>query len=513
MSDSIYDNDLIAAYLEGELSPVELETFNTRLVSDAAFADALAEQAQLHAALRRVHTNADRAPQPVVVVAEPAAPAPPSRWRLALPWVASSLAAAIITAAAAFGVYQLVIHAPTPDTPEPGAPAAPVATLIEATGGTLAVDDERAHEGSEYPTGAYVLDGGHAQFVLRSRVSVDLEGATRLRVYNSRSVALSHGTASFRVPKGVDGFTVFLPDKSKIVDLGTAFRVEVGEDGKEKLRVLEGSVAWTPAGYGAKTVLLEAGQTAMMIDGVPTPTANPGLVAYWPLNDGPVGSTVTGADDVIDDPNHPATDATVEGEGDTWVEDADRGVVYSTTATSNLIAGTQGITGDFTWSLWIKTDEASHRVVMGNRSGSQPWNKLTTIGLNSWVTVGAPDGDFGVADDAWHHMAVRRSGDTVAVYIDGVPTGTVATVDAESEFDGPLRIGGDSIFGERVTALLSDAAVWDIALSEERIAALAAGGPVVLPEPTAADIRALSELAGSESESETENRQRAGDKD
>jgi len=44
------------------------------------------------------------------------------------------------------------------------------------------------------------------------------------------------------------------------------------------------------------------------------------LVAYWPLNDGPAGEPVTGADDVID-AGLTFTDATVEGTGGTWFND------------------------------------------------------------------------------------------------------------------------------------------------------------------------------------------------
>jgi hydrogenase maturation factor HypE len=47
-------------------------------------------------------------------------------------------------------------------------------------------------------------------------------------------------------------------------------------------------------------------------------------------------------------------------------------------------------------------------------------------------------------------------------------------------FNGPLRIGGDSQFGEQITALISDVAIWNKALTETRIQALAAGGPVIL---------------------------------
>jgi len=73
--------------------------------------------------------------------------------------------------------------------------------------------------------------------------------------------------------------------------------------------------------------------------------AHADLVAYWPLNDGAPGTPVsaTGADDVIDDPNHGASDATAQGFNDTWEVDPQRGIVLSTKEGSRLRAGTQDI--------------------------------------------------------------------------------------------------------------------------------------------------------------------------
>ena len=50
-----------------------------------------------------------------------------------------------------------------------------------------------------------------------------------------------------------------------------------------------------------------------------TTAARADLVAYWPLSDGEAGTPVsaTGADDVIDDPSHGATDDVAQGPNDT----------------------------------------------------------------------------------------------------------------------------------------------------------------------------------------------------
>lgn len=59
---------------------------------------------------------------------------------------------------------------------------------------------------------------------------------------------------------------------------------------------------------------------------------NPTLVAYWPLNDGTNGQTVTEAIDVVAYPGHPATNAVAEGSGGYWTNDVERGIMYRTAA-------------------------------------------------------------------------------------------------------------------------------------------------------------------------------------
>jgi len=236
--------------------------------------------------------------------------------------------------------------------------------------------------------------------------------------------------------------------------------------------------------------------TAVSVAAITGNAASAALVAYWPLNDGTAGSEVSTAGDVIDDGSHPATDATSSGAGDTWVNDAERGIVYSTTATQHLNAGDQGIVGDFTWSLWVKTSDTSgNDIIMGNRNNSgNPWNKLTTHQLQNWATI-SPTGGWGVNDGQWHHMALQRSGTTVSVWVDGTQNPITAT--QANDFSGPLRLGGDAEnWGESLTGLLSDIAIWNVALSADEIAGLADGSltPLTIPEPASLALIGLGSL-------------------
>jgi hypothetical protein len=85
---------------------------------------------------------------------------------------------------------------------------------------------------------------------------------------------LTAGKLEAYVPKKAHDFTVDLPDRSSVIDLGTAFGLEVGEAGRTKLRVTEGKVKWSPgpsAGPDAETVVILAGQRAWIPPGAAAP--------------------------------------------------------------------------------------------------------------------------------------------------------------------------------------------------------------------------------------------------
>ena len=143
--------------------------------------------------------------------------------------------------------------------------AQPVATLIQRTG-NLTTPSGYPSDGRDYPRGEYALSSGSAEFMLTNAVNVKLRGETRMTMRNNMNVTLTRGTAEFVCPEGTKGFTVHLPDDSKIVDLGTAFEVELGDTSGPLVRVTNGSVEWTPPVPDADPVLITAGQTAWVDD-------------------------------------------------------------------------------------------------------------------------------------------------------------------------------------------------------------------------------------------------------
>ena len=280
--------NLFNAAIDGTITADALATLEAALLEDDDLRTLFVRYTNLHASTRRYATDTAAKPRgaahfrgrtPGVSTQEPETfphyrkGHEPQPFKLR-PRHFAVAAAALLIAGLAVGLYFAVAyyqHQVELEKEQAAIAAArdaqPVATLIENTGSPVVYENDIAHEGGEYARGTYSLDSGRAQFLLRSRVTVNLRGKTQLRMYNPASVYLARGQAAFKVPKGAEGFTVHLPDRSKIVDLGTAFKVEVDDEGKTKLRVTEGSVEWFAAGPDAQPILVAAGQIARFVDG------------------------------------------------------------------------------------------------------------------------------------------------------------------------------------------------------------------------------------------------------
>ena len=175
--------------------------------------------------------------------------------------------AATLLVACGLAAYLLTASVdPKPDPVDPNQPPPSVATLIQHTG-ELRTPNGYPLEGNDYEPGVYALSSGSAEFMLTNSVNVKLRGRSRIVMHNDKNVTLTRGSASFVVPKGAVGFAVRLPDKSRIIDLGTAFDVTLDEAGRSHVVVNDGTVAW--AGGGDVSLLIEAGQRAGLVNGQP----------------------------------------------------------------------------------------------------------------------------------------------------------------------------------------------------------------------------------------------------
>jgi hypothetical protein len=92
------------------------------------------------------------------------------------------------------------------------------------------------------------------------------------------------------------------------------------------------------------------------------------------------------------------------------------------------------ISGDFTWETWVYDIGATaNGTLLGWRSGSSGWqgfliqrnsgaNNLSVSITSGGVTITQTSGTY--TKNAWHHVALTRSGSTVTLWINGVSAGT-----------------------------------------------------------------------------------------
>jgi len=71
--------------------------------------------------------------------------------------------------------------------------------------------------------------------------------------------------------------------------------------------------------------------------------------------------------------------------------------------------------------------------------------------------------------DTWSHLAVTYDGAALRLYVNGAQSGTIAVSGAIPASSGPLRIGGNSIWGEWFAGRIDDARVYPRALSAAEI--------------------------------------------
>ncbi|HEY6693405.1 MAG TPA: LamG-like jellyroll fold domain-containing protein, partial [Solirubrobacteraceae bacterium] len=84
-----------------------------------------------------------------------------------------------------------------------------------------------------------------------------------------------------------------------------------------------------------------------------------------------------------------------------------------------------------------------------------------------YTTTGQPSvtGTAAVAVNTWTHLAATYDGTTVRLYVNGTQTGSRAISGSLAAGTGPLKIGGNALWGEYFAGLIDDVRVYNRALS------------------------------------------------
>lgn len=142
-------------------------------------------------------------------------------------------------------------------------------------------------------------------------------------------------------------------------------------------------------------------------------------------------------------------------------------------------------TGDFTLSAWIKRGAAVAAYDSIAAFGGAAYNLLmlarnsTTNVFSAYMTSAATLAfDTVIPADVWRHVAIRRSGSTVRGFVAGTIEPTSRS-SSDSVADVVAAIGSAQVTtpGFFFDGWVQSVALWDAALSDQQVAALAAGAP------------------------------------
>ncbi|MBI1367735.1 MAG: hypothetical protein GC162_03685 [Planctomycetes bacterium] len=386
------------------------------------------------------------------------------------------------------------------DAPATDGPSSSVAMLTNIDGAEFANPQMNDKLGQDLSRGPIELTAGKAQVMFRSTAVVDLSGPCEFEMTGPNRGRLTSGMLQVLVPEAAHGFTVDLPDGSRIVDLGTQFAVRVGTDKRAVVQVLEGVVRLdTPTA----SQTLRAGWTRRIVDGrvevvtdsaellvlPPTPAIDArafiaavralGPIAYWTG-----GEAVNGqVKDVMSGRPAQALGALAAGgtqSNPNFIFDGHTALSIDNDE-SLLNPGNR-----LTLLAWVRLDSADPQAIIHNWSGGNGYTLEIFEGRPAFAVGLMRDGNFaGIADanavepmptKRWVLLAGVYDGAKVRVYIDGRLAGEKAVAEPDLRVfraAGPVMIGRRSDMEDGyVQGAIDEVAVLNRALSAEDIAGL-----------------------------------------
>jgi PKD repeat protein len=232
-----------------------------------------------------------------------------------------------------------------------------------------------------------------------------------------------------------------------------------------------------------------------------------GAEHHWPLGEqsGPTAFDHTGAADLPVNSGVTQGGTGATGDGDT---------AYGFDGTSNGLLATQtaqAAPNVFTLETWFRTTTTLGGKIIGygsansgisnNRDRHIYMEPDGRVSFGVYTTVRNPVGGTGVYNDGeWHHAVASLGPDGMALYVDGVLTGSRADVTAGQAYNGYWRIGGDRGWAgaDYWTGGVDEVAVYPTVLSAGQVAnhfSLGSTGEAINVPPTAELTATASGLA------------------
>ena len=200
-----------------------------------------------------------------------------------------------------------------------------------------------------------------------------------------------------------------------------------------------------------------------------------GLVAAYSFDEG-AGSTVG-------DSSGSGNVGTISGA--TWTVAGKYGKALTFNGTSNWVtvpdANSLDLTTAMTIEAWVNPTAVSgyQEAVLKEATGDLAYALYANNGtpavpggvMSSGAAQRTAPGTSAIAVNVWTHIATTFDGVTLRMFVNGVQTGTASLSGSINVTTGPLRIGGNTIWGEYFSGSIDDVRIYNRALTAAEIAA------------------------------------------
>ena len=256
--------DLVLRYFDGDLEPAELDELNGLLRSDDQLRDAFTAFCVRARMVREIGEperqaeicTADTSDGVISQLKLARDTAQSQGRRSTTPWgrVLAAMAALALVSVVLFWGFRQPDNNPrfTVEPVDPGRPdsgQAPgkvakknyIARLVQVVKAKWGEENLGLKKGARLSEGKIRIESGLAKLRFSSGAKVTLEGPAEYEIISNDLTRLVSGRLSAKIPKSAIGFKVDTPT-ARVLDLGTAFGVDVDDQGATEVAVFEGEV-------------------------------------------------------------------------------------------------------------------------------------------------------------------------------------------------------------------------------------------------------------------------------
>jgi hypothetical protein len=203
-----------------------------------------------------------------------------------------------------------------------------------------------------------------------------------------------------------------------------------------------------------------------------------GLVAHWHLDEesGPTAFDSAGGHDgtLMDDPTWMPSDGQVggaielDGNGD-YIE-----ILDSSDGADPMNTTWADFTEEVTVSCWIKVNEFTSDWQAIVCKGNTSYRMQRNWGDDSiWFAISdaGVGGTISVNDRKWHQVTATYDGETISLFIDGYPDGSVENTDGIVIDESSLTIGENIGYPRTFNGLIDEVRIYEIGLPADRVLA------------------------------------------